>query len=113
MITGNEFTTAVKLRHDTIVIVMNNRCYATLRYIDKPRPYYDLPDQDYARMAEAMGGRGERVRTRKEFHAALRRAEDAKGPYLIDAVITVEDCSPILRRLADQLGKVWKKSAER
>jgi indolepyruvate decarboxylase len=109
LMTGNEFTTAAKLGHDTIVILLNNNHYATLRYIDRPRPYYDLPDQDYASMARAMGGQGERVRTRREFHEALRRAEGAKGPYLIDAVIAVEDCSPILRRLAEQLGKVWKK----
>jgi indolepyruvate decarboxylase len=110
MMTGNEFSTACKLGHDTIVILMNNNSYATLRYIDRPRPYYDLPDQDYARIAESMGGRGERVRTRREFQEALRHADASNCPYLIDAVIAVEDCSPILKRLAQRLGSLWKKT---
>ena len=109
MMTGNELATAAKLGHDTIIILLNNNNYATLRYIDKPRPYYDLPDQDYAKISEAMGARGERARTRREFHEALKRAEASKVPYLIDCIITVEDCSPILRRLGDRLGGVWKK----
>jgi indolepyruvate decarboxylase len=109
LMTGNELSTAAKLGHDPIVIVLNNSSYATLRYIDKPRPYYELPDQDYAQMARAMGGDGMRVGTRRDFRNALRRAEGSKRPFLIDAIIRVEDCSHALRRLGELIGKVWKK----
>jgi len=108
--TGLELITVKKLQQDPIIIVFDNRCYATLRYIDEERSYYHLPEVDYAEIGRALGGRAERVFTVPEFRAALQRALNSDSFYLVDVVFDAENCSRTLKRLAAGLGKKFKRA---
>jgi thiamine pyrophosphate-dependent acetolactate synthase large subunit-like protein len=48
---------------------------------------------DFAAIARAMGAEGERVARASALPAALGRALDAPGPYVLD-VLTSADASP-------------------
>jgi indolepyruvate decarboxylase len=102
--TGMEISTAVKMGLNPIVIVFDNTSYAMLKFIDKERDYYKLPQWDYAALAKAVGGTGIRTSTRADFQSALSTAAKHDGLYLIDAVIGEDDISPTLKRLTDHFG---------
>lgn len=102
--TGMEISTAVKLGLNPIVIVFNNASYAMLKFIDQDRDYYDLARWDYTGLAKAVGGEGLQATNRQEFQKALKEAQNSKGLFLIDAVISKEDISPTLKRLTDHFG---------
>lgn len=102
--TGMEISTAVKMGLNPIVIVFNNTSYAMLKFIDKQRDYYKLPQWDYAGLAKAVGGSGAKTSTRADFQSALSQAAKHDGLFLIDAVIAEDDISPTLKRLTDHFG---------
>jgi indolepyruvate decarboxylase len=97
--TGVELATLVRLGTDAIVLLLDNANYKMLEVMDGPRDYYRLGGWDYAAVARALGAAAERVTTAPELLAALRRAEAARGPYLVQAVLDPHDHAPIMRRL--------------
>ena len=84
------------------MVLVNNGTFATLRVLDRDRPYMRVRPWDYVGLARALGADGERVTTRAEFAAALRRAEATDGVRLIEAVIPADDASRLLRRMANE-----------
>jgi acetolactate synthase-1/2/3 large subunit len=88
--------TAVEQGLPVIWLVMNNNAYGTIAGLQKAAygithgtvfpasedPLTQVPD--YAQIARAYGGEGERVRSADELSAALQRALASKRPYVID-----------------------------
>jgi indolepyruvate decarboxylase len=101
---GVELGTASDLGLNPIVILLNNRSFATLRTTDRDRDYYRVRPWDYVGMARCLGGDGVRVENRTEFRAALRTAESARAFFVIDAVLPEADASPTLQRLGREYG---------
>ena len=97
--TGTEMATLARLDLRPIILVLNNACYMMLEALDGPKTYYDLKSWDYVAFARALGCEGERVTTQEQLTGALRRAEDATAPYLIEAKIDKSDRSPLMRRI--------------
>ena len=92
----SEVETAVRLRQRTAYVVLNNASLAWIRHTERRRgmePTSDFGDVDFAAVARAMGAEGERVATAAALPAALTRALDAPGPYVVD-VLTSPDSSP-------------------
>jgi acetolactate synthase-1/2/3 large subunit len=92
----SEVETAVRLRQRIAYLVLNNASLAWIRHTEQRRgmePTSDFGDVDFAAVARAMGAEGERVASRTALPAALGRALDAPGPYVLD-VLTSPDSSP-------------------
>jgi acetolactate synthase-1/2/3 large subunit len=94
--TGMELFTAVTEKLPIISIVLNNRTLGMVKqwqelFFNKRFSSTLLPDFDFARFAEACGGRGRRVGTQAEFLAALAEAKAAAEPFLIDVTIDQDD----------------------
>jgi acetolactate synthase-1/2/3 large subunit len=94
-----ELETAARYGMRVITVVLNN---ATLGYQrhweEKALGSYrecDFLDVDFAAVARAMGGAGERVTQPGDLGAALARALAATGPYLIDVVVSPEVAAPV------------------
>lgn len=102
--TGVELGTARDLNLNPIVIVLDNRSFATLKVADRDRDYYRVQPWDYVGIARCLGGTGAQARNRAEFRAALRRAQESRGFFLIDALLPQDDASPTLRRLGKEYG---------
>ena len=103
--TGPEMATMATQGLRPIVLLLNNSCYGMLEAIDVSRPYYQLRDWDYVAVARAWGCDGERVNTRAALQEALARAEQARGPYLIEAILEKQDVSPTMRRMSEHMAK--------
>lgn len=96
--TVNELATAAQTGAAVIVLVANNGRYGTIR-MHQERSYpgrvsgTDLSNPDFAALARAYGGHGERVTRQADFGPAFQRALDAGRLALIELVLDPEALS--------------------
>jgi indolepyruvate decarboxylase len=68
--------------------------------IFKDGPYNDIPNWNYHKMPELIGGgAGEIVRTEGELDAAMKLALASKELFIINAVVDKNDASPALKKV--------------
>ena len=83
--TGMELLNCRRYGWNPIVLVFNNSSWEMLRAFQPESAFNDLDKLDYAALANALGGTGQAVQTKRELHAALDRAfRDESGFQLID-----------------------------
>ena len=97
MFHATELATAAQYQVPLIVCVFNDSGYGVLRWLQDNRfgriNETDLGKVDFAQMAQSMGVSGERVQSVAEFEAALDKAVQTQGPYLID--VDMEHFAPM------------------
>ncbi len=96
--TLNEMSTAVQHGAKPIVVVMNNGRYGTIRmHQEKQYPGRvsgtALANPDFAALARAYGGHGEKVEKTADFAAAFGRAQAAGMLAVIEVVVDPEALS--------------------
>ncbi|MGP0063584.1 MAG: alpha-keto acid decarboxylase family protein [Isosphaeraceae bacterium] len=106
--TGIELATHVEQGLRPIVLLLNNGGYGMLEAIDRPRSYFERRSWDYPAMARSLGAEAERVASPFDLHAALRRAEEAPGAYLIEAITAKDDLSPIMARIRTHVHSAFR-----
>jgi len=72
--TGWELGNCRRYGLDPIVMLFNNQSWEMLRAFQPESAFNDRDDWNFAAIAPALGGVGERVTTRRELVAALDRA---------------------------------------
>ncbi len=98
MMTGNELATAVQRDLRLTVVVSNNRSYGTIRQ-QQELAYpgrviaSDLGAIDFAKMADACGGRGFHVRTLADVEPVVCAALRSPGVTVIDVETSLEAIS--------------------
>ncbi|MCP9471264.1 MAG: thiamine pyrophosphate-binding protein [Nitrospira sp.] len=104
--TGTELASCVRYGLAPIVVVLNNRGYSTEREILEG-PFNDLHEWRYDKIFELVGGGvGSRVETQREFEERLASAfADRSRPHLLNVLLSPDDRSPGMVRLARRLGK--------
>ncbi len=107
--TGMELLTAKRLGLKPIVIVINNGAFATLRAMGHEQAdFVYIPQIDYAKLAEVMGGRGFVIHTGEQLQQALTVARASKTFSILDVRIAADDVSPALQRLSALFAKKLK-----
>lgn len=92
LMNGQEFATAVQYNIPIIVIVVDNGMYGTIR-MHQENNYpnrvsaTDLNNPDFAALARAYGGHGERVETTGEFAPAFERARESGKPAILHCLL--------------------------
>lgn len=112
--TGIELSTAAKYGMKPIVFVLNNDGYGTQRHI-LDGPFNEILMWNYTKLVDLFGvGKARKVQTNGEMEAALKEAiADTDSLYLIEAVVPRADCSPSLKRMGEELGKLRDKEKRR
>lgn len=93
---SQEMATAAINHVPVKVLLMDNRCLGMVHQWQKL--FYDErysctlleSNPDFVKLADAYGWEGERVSTPADLDGALSRMLEAKGPYLLDVVISRE-----------------------
>jgi acetolactate synthase-1/2/3 large subunit len=99
MMTGQEFATAVQYDLPVIAIIADNGMYGTIR-MHQEREYpgrvsgTGLRNPDFAMLARAFGGHGERVETTADFAPAFARARSSGKPAIIHCLVDPEAITP-------------------
>ncbi len=93
----NELATAVTYNTPVTVVILNNgvlgmvRQWQTLFFGKRYSNTVLERKTDFVKLADAFGLKGKRVSTVKEFESAFKEAAKSKTPYLIDAVIDMDE----------------------
>jgi indolepyruvate decarboxylase len=111
--TGIELSTAAKYGMKPIVFVLNNDGYGTQRHI-LDGPFNEIQRWDYTKLTDLIrAGKSWKVGTLGELSDAIREAFAADCLALIEVTIPRDDCSPSLRRMGEELGKLRDKEKRR
>ncbi len=104
--TGMELSTIQRLGLNPIVMILNNRGFATERQI-QDGPYNDVTEWAYHRLPEVLGGgRGFRVKDEVGFENALRAShQNRKSFSLINVILDKYDRSIAMERIAKRLAR--------
>lgn len=95
LMNGQELATAVQHGAKSIIVLLNNGTYGTIR-MHQEREYparvsgSDLQNPDFCALARAYGYAAERVTRTAEFGPALQRALAAEGGTLIEVMLDPE-----------------------
>ncbi len=81
--TGWELGNCRRYGLDPVVVLFNNASWEMLRVFQPESRFNDLDDWAFAAMAPSLGGRGERVSTRRGLAGALERAVLSRGSFSI------------------------------
>ncbi|HMQ57272.1 MAG TPA: thiamine pyrophosphate-dependent enzyme, partial [Rhizobiaceae bacterium] len=99
LMNGQEFATAVQHGAAIVVLVVNNGMYGTIR-MHQEREYparisgTALANPDFAALARAFGGHGERVERTEVFPDAFARARASGKPAIIEIIQDPEAITP-------------------
>ncbi|MGF1452326.1 MAG: thiamine pyrophosphate-dependent enzyme [Opitutales bacterium] len=91
-----EFVTAVRDGLPVKIVVINNRTLAQIKweqmvFLGNPEYVVDLADIDYAKVAEACGGKGIRCDDPGEIGSAIDEMLAHPGPVVLDAVVDKQE----------------------
>jgi indolepyruvate decarboxylase len=104
--TGVEISTAVRLRLNPIIIVLNNDGYGTLRKV-RDGCFNVITQWNYSKICDVVGaGESVTASTNGEFDDALSRAQNSDRLYLIELKIPRNDASQQLARVAAEVRKM-------
>lgn len=103
MLMTNEVSTAAKYDVGAVWIVLNDSSYGMIeqgmRALGASEVDTDLPETDFAKLAESMGVHGVRVTHEHQLRAALEAALGSPGPVVIDVLIDRTSRSPFSKRI--------------
>ena len=104
--TGMELSTAVRLKFNPIVIVLNNKGYTTERFLQEG-PFNDLQEWQFHELPAVFGGGvGIEVRTEGDLEQALATALMQRETIsILNVHLERDDVSPALERLTSTLRK--------
>jgi acetolactate synthase I/II/III large subunit len=97
---GMEVHTAAREQVPLTIALMNNQAYGNVYYRaakmgPDPERLTQISGIDWVAFAKAMGGNGERVERPGDIAAAVARALDSAGPYLLDLPIDKTYPTPV------------------
>jgi indolepyruvate decarboxylase len=96
--TGAEISYAPGRKLTPIVLLVNNAGWGIFRPVTPRKDLLQIPPWPYAELAQAWGGVGFNVRTRRELREALRAAHEVHDFVIIECLVPPDDISPVSRR---------------
>jgi acetolactate synthase-1/2/3 large subunit len=105
MMNSQELETAVRLKLNLVVLILQDDAYGMIRWKQAAEKFADFGltfgNPDFVKYAESYGARGARVESTEAFIPTLQAAFDAGGVHLVTAPI---DYSENVRVLVEELG---------
>ncbi|WP_100487868.1 pyruvate oxidase [Sporolactobacillus pectinivorans] len=109
-----DFVTAVKYNWPIIVVVLNNKQLSFIKYEQQSAGQLnygiDLQDIDYAKFAEACGGKGFHVEKHEELQGAFEAAKASDVPVILDIAVD-KDAAPLPGKIVMDEAKGYTKFA--
>lgn len=91
MMNSQEMETAVRLKLDMVVIILNDSAYGMIKWKQEGMGFnnfgLDYNNPDFVKYAESYGAIGHRPTSHVEFRTILAQALDSKGVHLIDLAV--------------------------
>ncbi len=100
MMNSQELETAIRMKLDLVVLVLNDGSYGMIRWKQQQAGFPDwgleFGNPDFVAYAQSYGASAKRVESAEEFGPALTEAFEAGGVHLIDAAVDYSENSRVL-----------------
>ncbi|MFA5967806.1 MAG: acetolactate synthase large subunit [Sphingomonas sp.] len=107
MMNSQEMETAVRLKLNITVLILNDGSYGMIRWKQANMGFADwgltYGNPDFVKYAEAYGASGHRVESAAHLAAVIRHTLDTPGVHLIDCPVDYSDNDRILNREIKEL----------
>lgn len=107
MMNSQEMETAVRLKLNITVLILNDGSYGMIRWKQANMGFADwgltYGNPDFVKYAEAYGANGHRVESAAHLAAVIRHTLDTPGVHLIDCPVDYSDNDRILNREIKEL----------
>ncbi|MBW8709440.1 MAG: acetolactate synthase large subunit [Alphaproteobacteria bacterium] len=102
MMNSQEMETAVRLKLNITVLILNDNSYGMIRWKQANMGFKDwgltYGNPDFVKYAEAYGAKGHRVTSAKQLPELLKSCLDTPGVHLVDCPIDYSDNDRILNK---------------
>jgi acetolactate synthase I/II/III large subunit len=102
MMNSQEMETAVRLKLNITVLILNDNSYGMIRWKQANMGFKDwgltYNNPDFVKYAEAYGASGHRVTSAKQLPELLKSCLDTPGVHLVDCPIDYSDNDRILNK---------------
>ncbi|MFT5661997.1 MAG: acetolactate synthase-1/2/3 large subunit [Sulfurimonas sp.] len=110
MMNSQEMETAVRLKLDITVIILNDNSYGMIKWKQEGMGFdnygLDLENPDFVKYAEAYGAHGYRPDSCENFEEILEKCVNTKGVHLIDLAVDYSLNHKILNELLKDRSKI-------
>ena len=110
MMNSQELETAVRLKLDLIVMILNDNAYGMIKWKQANMGFdnfgLDLGNPDFIKYAESYGAQGHRLESSDELIPLINSCFDARGVHLIEVPIDYSDNDRILNNEIKEKSKL-------
>jgi acetolactate synthase-1/2/3 large subunit len=100
MMNSQELETAVRMKLDLVVLILNDNGYGMIKWKQQHMQLQDygldFNNPDFVKYAEAYGAHGHRVQAAKELVPLLEKCFDTPGVHVIDVPVDYSDNNRLL-----------------
>ncbi len=100
MMNSQELETAIRLRQDLVILILNDSAYGMIKWKQEEMGFedygLDFTNPDFVKYSESYGARGHRIQETSEIGATLESAFEAGGVHLIDCPVDYSENGKIL-----------------
>jgi acetolactate synthase-1/2/3 large subunit len=100
MMNSQELETAVRLKLDLVVLILNDNAYGMIKWKQAHMGFesfgLDYGNPDFVKYAESYGAKGHRPQSADEFLALLQHCQSDPGVHVIDLAIDYSDNDRVL-----------------
>lgn len=91
MMNSQELETAVRLKLDIVVIILNDSAYGMIKWKQEGMGFHnyglDFQNPDFVKYADAYGAKGYRIKSCEDFTKTLDKCLNEKGVHLMDVPV--------------------------
>ena len=100
MMNSQEIETAVRLKLDLVVLILNDSAYGMIKWKQSGMGFQnwglDYGNPDFVAYAEAYGAKGHRIGDTAELQSTLKRVLDEPGVHIIDVPVDYSENEKVL-----------------
>ncbi len=102
MMNSQELETAVRLKMDLVVLILNDSAYGMIKWkqanMNFPDFGLDYDNPDFVKYAESYGAHGHRVESSDQLRPLMEACFENSGVHLIDCPVDYSENDRILNR---------------
>lgn len=107
MMNSQELETAVRLKLDLVVVILNDNAYGMIKWKQAGAGFkdfgLDLGNPDFVKYAESYGAKGYRVSKTEEYAELLQKCLHEKGVHLIEVPVDYSENALLVKELKEKV----------
>jgi acetolactate synthase-1/2/3 large subunit len=100
MMNSQEIETALRLKLDLVILILNDRAYGMIKWKQKARDFgdygLDFKNPNFVKYAESYGAHGHVLKSTDELKTLLKQCLNSKGIHIIDVPVDYSENEKVL-----------------